>query len=166
MRLAAAGLATVAVVVGCGGGSPLPEPPPCPTPAATVAPTSTRAATGQYFRGVSTGAAELETSLAAFRSTYPDGKFYRGENFRPDFVIYASSAGCRIDVMLGLSPPQEADEGTKAFEAELEAVLGDYRLQVDRGLEAIRQRNTSDYRDFNRNIDTVAGRLRTLIDSR
>ncbi|MGD9934371.1 MAG: hypothetical protein AB7T37_11715 [Dehalococcoidia bacterium] len=131
-----------------------------------MAPTSTRAATGQYFRGVTAGAAELETSLAAFRLTYPDGKFYRGENFRPDFVIYASSASCRIDEMLDLSPPQEADEGTKTFEAELEAILGDYQAQVDRGLDAIRQRNTSDYRDFNRNIDGVAGRLRLLIDSR
>lgn len=108
----------------------------------------------------------METSLAAFRATYPDGKFYRGENFRPDFVIYAANASCRIDVMLRLAPPQEADEGTRAFEAELEAILGDYQAQLDRGLDAIRQRNTSDYRDFNRNMDAVAGRLRALIDSR
>ena len=134
MRLAMAGLATVTLLAGCGSGSPLPEAPPCPTPTSTAAPTSTRSATGAYFRGVSTGAAELETSLAAFRATYPDGKFYRSENFRPDFVIYAGDATCRIDVMLQLSPPSTADEGTKTFESELEAILGDYRTQLDRGL--------------------------------
>lgn len=166
MRIAAAGVVAGAMLAACGGGSPLPEVPACATPAVTATPSSARSAVGIYFRGVTTGTAELETSLAAFRATYPDGKFYRGDHFRPDFVLYAANALCRIDAMATLAPPETADEGTLAFEAELEAILRDYRTQLERGLNAIRQRNTSDYRDFNRNVDTVAARLRALLDSR
>jgi len=152
--------------VSCGGGSPLPEAPPCPTPFATATPRTYRIAMTQYYRAISTGADDLEASLAEFRARYPDGKFYRSESFRPDFVLYAANAHCEIDEMAAVTPPQDAEQVSFDFEAQLEIVLADYRKQLDRGLEAIRQRNTSDYRDFNKALDTVATQLRDLIDER
>lgn len=166
IRAIAAALAAGALLASCGGGAALPEAAPCPTPFATATPGTLRLALTQYYHVISTGAAELETSLAGFRARYPDGKFYRSESFRPAFVEYAGSANCELDTMAAATPPDDADENTTSFESELEGILTNYRTQLDRGLAAIRQRNTSDYRDFNRNIDTVAQQLRDLVDSR
>lgn len=166
IRAVVVALTAAALLAGCTGGSALPEAPPCPAPFATQTPGTYRLAMTQYYRAIAMGAEDLETSLAAFRARYPDGKFYRSESFRPDFVLYAAHAQCEIDAMAAVVPPEAAEQVTHDFEVQLETVLAGYRQQLDRGLEAIRQRNTSDYRDFNKALDTVATQLRDLVDER
>ena len=153
------GCIVAGAAIGCGGTS-LPEAPPCPTP------TPTRPSVGfqneeiiRYVREVRDGEEMLADLLADFRTLYPEGRFYRSAQFREDWVLYAGAATCRIEHMTALSVPDGAGESLEAGEAELESILADYRNQLAYGTDAVRQRNTSDYRNFNRRVDDVAGRL-------
>jgi hypothetical protein len=165
-RLAVAGVAALAfagAILGCGGTS-LPEPPPCQIPTPTRVAETSSGRVNQYFRTVADGEAQLNALLIAFRERYPDGQFYRSSAFRNDWVIYAGSASCTVADMAALTPPEDAEPEIQARDAELEAILTDYQVYLDRGTNAVRQRNTSDYRSFNRNVDDANRRLAEFID--
>jgi hypothetical protein len=163
VRAGIGGLLLAGVATGCGGTS-LPEPPPCVTPTPTRVAETSSGRVNQYFRTVAEGEAQLNSLLAAFRERYPDGQFYRSSAFRNDWVIYAGSASCTLADMAALAPPEDAEPEIRGRDAELEAILTDYQVYLDRGTNAVRQRNTSDYRSFNRNVDDANRRLAEFVD--
>lgn len=158
-----AGLAASLAVAACGGTS-LPEPPPCTPPTPTPVAQSTFAARVAYIRAAEAGEMQLAALLADFRQRYPEGRFYRSTAFREDWVRLAGATGCLVDDLVALDLPPEAPADELARDVELEALLAEYQRVFDRGTEAVRQRNTSEYRDFNREIDRVAVRLREWVD--
>jgi hypothetical protein len=153
----------LATAIACGGSS-LPEPEPCAEPSATPDAQSDFAKLVLYYRAVETGELELESLLGEFRGMYPEGRFYRSSSFRDDWVKYAGASTCIVDELAALEVPVNATSDQTARDTELKAVLAEYRRVLERGTEAVRQRNTSDYRDFNRNINTVATRLQEWVD--
>jgi hypothetical protein len=150
-------------IAGCGG-SALPEAPACVPAAATRTAETLNGQVGQYLNEVFAGEDELATLLADFRAEYPEGRFYRSSAFREDWVAYSGAAGCEIDRMSALSAPAQASPTLRNSDLQLEAILAEYRNQLNAGTEAVRQRNTSDYRDFNRRVDDVAIRLSTFLN--
>jgi hypothetical protein len=160
MLRAAAVFTLVTVLAGCGGGSPLPEPPPCPPPAATPtpAPTQTRGGgqSSAYFTSVRMHTARLSDLLNGFRAAWPNNKFYRTADFRADYVRYAAESGCVIAELRRLTPP--ATQRSVDLDANLKPFLADYEKALADGTEAVRKRNTSDYRDWAKAMDALAGR--------
>jgi len=151
------------VALACGGSS-LPTAAECVEP--TPIPRADSASLGLlvYERVVLDGETQLAMLLEQLRATYPDRLFYRSEKFRADWVAYAGAATCVIDDIDALALPNGAEPAEEAREVELESILAEYRRVLERGGNAVRQRNTSDYRDFHRNVDAVAGRLQSWVD--
>ncbi len=166
MRLAlvvTAGVSTLAALSACGGsGGSLGEPAPCatPTPASTPA-VSANQQFGRYTQTVTRAADSLTQRLATFRAAYPEGKFYRSDGFRPDFVAYYGATLCALDVIDTVAPPSTAAAAER--DAQIKAVVVDYRATMAYGLEAVRKRNTSDYRKWNRRVDEAAARMATAL---
>lgn len=170
LRLAAVGL-LAATAASCGGSS-LPDPKPCvaPTPFPTA---TTRSGTNflsfQYFTAVNDGAARITALTSDFRARWPEGTFYRHDDFRPSFVDYAGQATCVANAIkaLQLSPAAPTNNAvtTRMIEAkpQFDAALQEYAAAFDDGLGAIRSRNVSDYRSFNRRIDEISLRLAELL---
>ncbi|MFN0094670.1 MAG: hypothetical protein ACKVVT_07820 [Dehalococcoidia bacterium] len=154
-------LSFAGVVFACGGGSSLPETEPCPTPTAT--PTARGGGSGGqtflYRRTVQDGDRVLTGLLDRFRADYPEDTFYRRDAFRPDFAGWAAASKCVTANMRALNAPGN-NEPLKTFDATLETILTDYDVAVDRGSDAVRTRNTSDYKSFFRRLDGVVSRLK------
>ena len=153
---------------GCGGSSSLPEPPPCVSPSPTPTPGPAQSAAGASFRYIRTmqeGANSLAKSLAAFRSAYPDRKFYRTADFRTDYVAYAGQAACTVKALNALSLAANAPSRTRDFDLAFRAVLTDYAKALTQGSDAVGQRNTSSYRDWWDSMDGLEVRLTETLKS-
>lgn len=151
----------------CGGGASLPEAAPCPTPTvATTTPTSSSQQAGRYFNAVRSQSKILGDRLAAFRASYPERQFYSRDSFRPDFVEYHGTASCAVSALSSIQVPPTASEETKAFDANLKALMRDYATELEKGREAVRGRNATDYRRFYRQVDALQVRLTELVPPR
>lgn len=175
LRLTAAAMLSAGLLAGaCGGQPSLPEAKPCMTPTATPA-LSPRASAftvaAAYLNTMSDSSNQMKVLTGDFRARWPEGKFYRSDEFRPGFVDYAAGAGCIIDSLqalpLNLPSPSVSQTAARFAEAKprFAAVLEEYQATFDFGLEAVRSRNVSQYRDFNRRLDEVTIRLDELITS-
>jgi hypothetical protein len=142
----------------CGGTSSLPEAEPCATPTPTPSPTSANGGRFVYRRAVSDAERNLTAFVDRFRSEYPGDTFHRRDSFRPDFAGWAGAAGCVLRDLRALMPPG-ANEALKNFDVTLEAILTDYEKVIERGEDAVRTRNTSEYKSFYQALTTVMGRL-------
>lgn len=152
----------------CGGESTLPEPPPCPTPTATATPQSSRTPSTQglqnrYFMAVQAGTTRLTDLLTGFRSAWPENKFYRTNAFREEYTKYAGAAGCVIADLARLTPPTASRAAE--FDAALKAFLSDYDKALKAGTDAVRTRNTTDYRAWAKTMDELTARQRELVTS-
>ena len=143
----------------CGSsGGTLPEPPPCATPTAAATPGQ-----GSYFNLVRRANDTLVARLTAFRAQYPGGKFFRSGSFREDFVVYYGAATCALDDLANAVLPGNANAAGRERDAQIKAIAVGYRAVMDYGLNAVKQRNTSDYRKWNTRVDAVASRLATAL---
>jgi hypothetical protein len=109
---------------------------------------------------VQSGTTRLGDLLAGFRAAWPENKFYRSGPFREEFVKYAGAAGCVVSDLARLTPPPtgraaEFDSGLKAF-------LADYARALRAGTEAVRTRNTTDYRAWTKTMDDLTTRQQEL----
>jgi hypothetical protein len=156
----------LALFAGCGGGSPLPEPAPCPPPVPTAPPaaavpqTQTTGQGNPYVRAVRTHTTRLADLLNGFRATWPNNKFYRTTEFRADFVRYAAESGCVIAELRRLTPT--TSQRSVDLDTKLKPFLVDYEKALSDGTEAVRKRNTSDYRDWAKAMDALAARQTEL----
>lgn len=155
-----AGIAALAVLIllvaACGGTTELPAAPPCTAPTAT--PTGRLPTESRYRRTVMDGIDGLARLLSDFRGQWPDGKFSSKPEFREDFATYAGQAECLAETMKTLVAPPPLS----AFRSILGALMAEYETTLEAGKDAVRQRNVSKYRDWNRDIDTVAGKVHEL----
>lgn len=152
-------LAAVVVAACGGGGSTFPDEAACAAP--SPLPTS-RAQPGvvsadAYFRRLQGFATNLERLRAAERVKYNEDTFYRRDEFRPDFAMYASQTVCTAQIMLDLEPP---DARFAEYDATLDAALTELIAHTRAGREAVKKRNVSDYRDW------YAGADRKIADVR
>lgn len=147
----------------CGGGAALPDPPPCA--AATATPARGGGAGGaqnRYLRDVQAGANRLNDLLNGFRAAWPDNKFYRSTEFRNDFVNYAGAAACLAADLARLAPPPGPGRAAD-IDKDLKAFLADYNNALKDGKEAVRARNTSDYRAWTKRMDELVARQAELL---
>ncbi|MCC6382111.1 MAG: hypothetical protein IT304_06345 [Dehalococcoidia bacterium] len=165
MHLALTATLAVPFVTACGNQTALPDVPPCsaPTPVPTARPNLSAAAAQEfrYRRAIGDGTDRLARLLADFRAAWPGNKFSSKPEFRADFATYAGLAGCLAGDMRKLAAPPRLTE----FQQKLAPVLDDYLATLERGREAVRQRNVTNYRDWNKAIDETAVRLRDLTNS-
>lgn len=98
--------------------------------------------------------------LATFRAAWPDTTFYRNGPFREDFVNYAGRAICLAQDLKALAPPAGRFE---TFRTAFPPLMDEYIATENRGIEAIRQRNTSEYRDWARDIDAIEVRVAAAV---
>ena len=154
---AAAAVILWPVVAACAGGSSLPEAPACVNATPTPRPTRATEADFRYLRTFQSGADKLQRLTDDWRAAWPDGKFSSRPEFRQEFVVYAGASRCLVDDLAAFAPANAAGYG--AFAAQMEAVLAQYRDAIDYGLEAVRKRNVSNYREFYRRIDAAHTRL-------
>ncbi|MFN0147501.1 MAG: hypothetical protein ACKVT1_13390 [Dehalococcoidia bacterium] len=154
------------VFAACGGGTSLPDPPPCPTPTATATPGrgggGATGAQNRYVREVQAGSTRLNDLLTGFRATWPENKFYRTGEFRTDFVNYAGAAACVTADLARLTPPVTPGRAADIDKA-LKPFLSDYEAALAQGREAVRARNTSDYRDWAKKMDELVARQAELL---
>lgn len=151
--LAAALGAMGAWSVACGGGDgAFPEeaecvqPAPLPTSRAAPGTVSSRA----YLQRVQNSTENLELLRADLRAKYEDDTFYRRDDFRPDFAGYADKTVCTAQAIRDLSPP---DARYTEYDSTLDNALADLIDHTRFGREAVRKRNTSEYRDWYREAD-------------
>jgi hypothetical protein len=164
MRAAALALGAASVVTACGGTTSLPDPPPCATPTATPTLGPARgirqvdATAFAYYRVVNDGSTKLHSLTRDFRDRWPDGKFYHQPEFRTDFVAFAGQSACLTGSLQALAGAPEASRlaGLKAL---IDPIFVNYETALNAGREAVRTRNVTDYRAFNRRIDELAAQV-------
>lgn len=145
------------MVITCGeADTAMPEPGPCPATSPT--PTSRRDPLGWYRVTIQRNADRLYSLTSSFRAEYPDGKFYRSGEFRPDFARYADETVCIAQYLRGLAlQPDFA-----AIETALDHVLDEFIAHQVAGREAVRARNVSEYRTWDRGIEAHLAALRRV----
>ena len=157
MRVAAIGAIAGGILVACGEpDSAMPEPGPCP--AASPTPQSAfgrRDPLGAFRLTVNQNVIRIEKLTSDFRQQYPNGRFYRG-SFRPDFGHYIDETICIALGMHELPLPAGLATTQTAFDSALDGFIEHQRA----GREAVRSRNVSGYKDWNRGIDVQLEALR------
>ncbi len=144
--------AVVLLGAGCGGSATFPEAAECPEPAPL--PTS-RAQAGavspqSYASRLRSSADNLVKLRADLRAKYADDTFYRRDEFRPDFAVYADQTVCTAQAMAELTAP---DARFAEFETRLDLSLNALIEHTRAGREAVRARNVSDYRAWFKDAD-------------
>lgn len=165
-RLAAGAAAAVIlwpVVAACAGGSALPEAPPCVNATPTPRPTRATEADFRYLRTFQSASDKLQRLTDDWRAAWPEGKFSSRPEFRQEFVVYASASRCLVDDLAAFAPANAARYGE--FDSQVEGALVQYRDAIDYGLEAVRKRNVSNYREFYKRIDAAHTRLDETIQA-
>lgn len=155
------GIFAVAAIAGmiltCGqADTAMPEPEPCPSPSPT--PTTRRDPLGFYRFTIERNVERLYRLTAEFRDDYPDGKFSRSGAFRPAFARYADDTVCIARYLRDLA--LHAD--LAAVEAAFDRSLDDFISHQLAGREAVRARNVSDYRAWNKGVDEYLAALRRV----
>lgn len=171
LRRGAAAVALVAclgpaVLAACGGTS-LPAAEPCvsPTPTPTPRPGRDESFRGfVYYRTVERGAAALAEELASFRARWPGDTFYRNPDFRPEFVRYAGRASCLLQDLQALPVP-EGNARFVEFAGRVRPLFARYEQELEAGREAVRQRNTTQYRAWARATDALAAEIDAAISA-
>lgn len=156
-------LAILAPAIAACGGASLDEPAPCtaatPTPRARPGESSSNF---QYTQRIDAGVKRLTDLLTTFRAAWPNGTFYRMGTFRQDFVNYAGRAICLANDLAALRPPagQFPD-----FATTWPPLMEEYAAVAQRGLDAVKTRNTSGYRDWGQDVDGLEGRVAAAVQA-
>jgi hypothetical protein len=156
-------LAVLAPSLAACGGSSLEEPAPCtaPTPTPRARPGES-SSNFQYTQRIDAGVKRLTDLLTTFRAAWPNGTFYRTGTFRQDFVNYAGRAVCLANDLAALAPPQGQFQD---FATTWPPLMEEYAAVAQRGLEAVRTRNTSDYRKWGEDVDALEGRVAAAVQA-
>lgn len=154
-------LAILAPAVAACGGTSLEGPAPCtaPTPTPRARPGES-SSNFQYTQRIAAGVMRLTDLLTTFRAAWPNGTFYRTGTFRQDFVNYAGRAICLANDLAALAPPQGQFQD---FATTWPPLMGEYAAAAQRGLDAVRTRNTSDYRKWGEDVDALEGRVAAAV---
>jgi hypothetical protein len=150
-----------ALIAACGGGSELPPPPPCP--AATPTPQFPTTPTTSFFTAVRRSHDQLASLLASFRAAYPGGKFYRSDGFRDDFNTYSGSAACVLTSLQAIRLAANASQNAKDALAAYAPLWAEYQNVLNEARSGVARRSTSDYRDFNKDVDALAVKLSDVV---
>lgn len=100
----------------------------------------------------------IEDLTNAFRQRYPNGTFYRRPEFRSDFAKYANEAIC---IAAGVGKVQQPTGDFLPEDANLAAMIEELIEHTLLGREAVRTRNVSDYRRWNRGVESKLEQVRT-----
>jgi hypothetical protein len=111
------------------------------------------------------GLTSLSKELADFRASYPDRTFYRASEFRSDFVAYAGEAACTVEALQAAKVPANAPPVTKEFDSTVKSILVDYAAALEKGRDAVSQRNTSKYRDWWDSMDALEARATAAVSA-
>lgn len=147
----------------CGGASALPEARPCAVPTATPTVARNTNAGFQYLTTLRDGTGRLKNLTSDFRERWPDGRFYRQDNFRPEFAEYAGGSACITAALRALLVPPGVNQlpSTRILEVKnrVDPLLLAFDAAFRDGTEAVRTRNVTDYRSFNRRLDELTIQL-------
>ncbi|GAB4329539.1 MAG: hypothetical protein Kow0010_13960 [Dehalococcoidia bacterium] len=149
MRLSSAlALATGAsLLAACGsGGFPDPGPCPPPTPIAIREGASSEEIAFAYRRAVINGLDRIEELADGFTARWPERELRNRSEFRTEFVAFAHAARCEAAGLNALEPPPFAEQ----YHAELTAQMQELSRIMDDGLDAVRARNVSEFRRWDR----------------
>ncbi|MCC6959122.1 MAG: hypothetical protein IT301_04685 [Dehalococcoidia bacterium] len=152
--------AVALLVSACGGNaSSFPAEAECPAPAPlpTVRTAPGSVSTRAYLTRLRTSSESLVKLRDTLRASYPDDTFYRRDAFRPDFARYADETLCTAQAMLDLAAP---DARFERYETNLDAALAELITHTRAGRDAVRQRNTSEYRDWYKDVDAKTRAVR------
>jgi hypothetical protein len=165
--LAAAFLFSSAVASACSGGASFAEPGPCPPlPNATSTPVGRPPGgnvAGGYIGTIRGGLQRISDLRQGQRSLNPDDTFSRKPEFRTAFVTYADNTVCAAEALKALNPPNQNYTG---FDKNLEAALQALIDHTVAGREAVRKRNTSDYRAWYKDVDVKIEAVNVVFDGR
>lgn len=100
----------------------------------------------------------IEDLTQQFRARYPNGTFYRRAEFRTDFAEYANEAIC---IAAGLQKLEQPEADYLPEDANLDAMIGQFIEHTLTGREAVRTRNVSEYRQWNRGVEQKLDQVRT-----
>ncbi len=144
-------------VAACGeADSAMSDPAPCTASTSTpVTAAGRRDPLRAFTQGINQDASRMEKLTDDFRRRYPNGRFYRG-SFRPDFGRYADETVCIAIAMRELTLPA----AFASTEAALDSAIDGFIEHQRAGREAVRSRNVSGYKDWNRGIDIQLAALR------
>ena len=145
------------VAAGCGGGED-----GFPALASTEACAAPRLVAGDQpllaFRSlVHSETQRIEDLTNAFRLRYPNGTFYRRPEFRTDFAPYVNEAIC---IAAGLRKLEQPGLDYLPEDSNLNAMIEEFIQHTLMGREAVRTRNVSDYRAWNRGVEAKLEQVR------
>lgn len=100
----------------------------------------------------------IEDLTNDFRLRYPNGTFYRRPEFRSDFAEYANEAIC---IAAGVGKVEQPTGDFLPEDADLDAMIEEFIQHTLVGREAVRTRNVSDYRRWNRGVESKLEQVRT-----
>jgi hypothetical protein len=108
-----------------------------------------------------------------FRLQWPSGKFSRDSAFRSGFQQMADRAVCVAKDLQALRLPATPTPRpgqtpfrvvNPSFETNFQAALAAFMTTMQKGREGVESRNVSDYRDWNRDVDTRLGEIKGAVD--
>jgi hypothetical protein len=118
---------------------------------------------GLYTNTIRAGLDRISQLREAQRSEHPDDSFSRKPEFRTSFAAYADSTICTAEALKALTAP---DQRYVEFDSNLDAALQALIDHTAAGRVAVGQRNTSEYRDWYRDVDAKIQAPRLLYDGR
>lgn len=150
MRLGRSALAlatTLPLLAGCGSGG-FPDPGPCasPTPISLRPGATTSEVAFAYRRAVDTALDRIEALSSGFTDRWPERELKNHAEFRTDFVAFAHAVRCEAEGLTALEPPPTFSE----FHGTLESHMGELAAIMEDGLGAVRSRNVSEFRRWDR----------------
>lgn len=131
----------------CGdGGFPDPGPCPTPTPLALRDGATVEEKVFAYRTAVRRGLDRIEELSAGFTARWPDRRLSNKAEFRTDFIAFAQAVRCEAEGLAPLDPPA----GLEGLDAMLESAVAELSAIMDDGLAAVRARNVSEFRRWDR----------------
>lgn len=138
---------SASLLAACGSGG-FPDPGPCatPTPIALRGGATSEEVAFAYRRAVTDALNRIDELASAFTARWPDRELQNDPEFRADFVAFAHAARCEAAGLTELEPPPFAEQ----YHAELRARMEELMRLMDDGLGAVRARNVSEFRRWDR----------------
>ncbi len=158
LSLLLAGLPLLGLSLGCGSQGGFPEAIPCVAPSPTLTPRSTSAGSNDslFRRHTNDGFARIEAANQTFRITWPSDAPSNRQPFREAFVAYSSQMGCLANDLKALEPKgANYAEYNFAYDAAMDEVIEINEF----GVEAVRTRNTSEYREWIKKIESLPAKF-------